>query len=146
MSALYKTERLEAYDWGKELRLKHLNAVATARDEGRFLVVGNMNFPKELLTGLGDFTYLAGEPWAVSINQGDLRVELRPLEAGGFQHRGERKLTPFEKCAWDAQFKPGLRLQAQRAVDMLKGPAFQDLPTLEDNLVTMRLIRDIYGI
>jgi benzoyl-CoA reductase subunit B len=104
MSALYKTERLETYDWGKELRLKHLKGVVTAKDEGRFLVVGNMNFPKELLTGLGDFAYLAGEPWAVSINhEGGPELSAQCLEE--VERRGyARDLCGYMRVYWGSLF------------------------------------------
>ena len=104
MSDLYKTERLEAYDWGKELRLKHLKGTMTARDEGRFLTIGNMNFPKELLIGLGDFEYLAGEPWAVSINhEGGPELTAQCLEE--VEKRGySRDLCGYMRVYWGSMF------------------------------------------
>lgn len=63
----YRTEPLQTYDLAKEARLNQLRSTLTAREEGKLLVVGNMNSPKELIAGIGDFAFLAGEPWAVFI-------------------------------------------------------------------------------
>ena len=71
------------------------------------------------------------------------RWELRPLEKAAFQNAGERKQTPMEPHAWDAEFKPGFRLQAEQVVSALRGNG--DATSLDDAVRTMRLVRDIFA-
>ncbi|MBU0608189.1 MAG: Gfo/Idh/MocA family oxidoreductase [Armatimonadetes bacterium] len=82
-------------------------------------------------------------PWAVTINAPEKRWELRPLERAAYQRRGERQLHPVELSPWDEQFRPGLRLQAERAVAAALGQAC-DAPTLDQAVKTMALIEAIY--
>ena len=84
-------------------------------------------------------------PWAAAITTPDKRWEIRPLEQASVQKRGERVLAKIDQHPWDASFKPGFRLQAQAAVDAAQGRA-TDLPTLDDGLVSMRLIQQIFSI
>ncbi len=82
-------------------------------------------------------------PWSAVININEKRWEMRPLEQAAVQLAGRRQLEPIATHAWDQNFKPGLRLQAQEAVRAaLDGET--NLPTLEDGLRTMRLVRDIF--
>jgi len=83
-------------------------------------------------------------PWAVSVNTPDKRWELRPLEKASFQLAGKRVLEPFAEDAWDTQFKPGLRRQAELAVAAAQGQP-TELPTLQDALASMRLTQAIYS-
>jgi predicted dehydrogenase len=84
-------------------------------------------------------------PWAVSINTPAKRWEMRPLEQAAFQIAGQRKMEVVESHPWDTQFKPGLRLQAEKAVAAALGKT-TDLPALHDALETMRLVEAIYGL
>jgi predicted dehydrogenase len=84
-------------------------------------------------------------PWAAAITTPGKRFEIRPLEQASVQKRGERVLAKIDPHAWDTTFKPGFRLQAQAAVDAAQGRA-TDLPTLDDGLVSMRLIQQIFSI
>jgi predicted dehydrogenase len=84
-------------------------------------------------------------PWAVSINTPEKRWEMRPLEQAAFQIAGQRKLEIVASHPWDIQFKPGLRLQAEKAVAAVKGVT-NDLPTLQDAMESMLLIKAIFGI
>lgn len=70
---------------------------------------------------------------------------MRPLEQAAFQITGQRKLEVVESHLWDKQFKPGLRLQAEKAVAAAKGEA-NDLPTLQDAMESMHLVRDIFRL
>ncbi len=85
-------------------------------------------------------------PWAVAVTTHAKRWELRPLEQAAFQPYGQRKLEPVAPHAWDQQFKPGLRRQAELAVDAALGAATPDLPTLENALRSMRLAQAIYKV
>ncbi len=85
-------------------------------------------------------------PWFVTVVIPELRLELRPLEKLGIQRAGSRAVVSCEpKSSWDKDFKPGLRAQAEAIVDAFKGKK-NDLVTLSDSLVTMKLIREIYAI
>jgi predicted dehydrogenase len=81
-------------------------------------------------------------PWAVSVNIPGTRWEMRPLERAAVQHLGQAPV-PFEVHEWDLSFKPGFRLQAEKAVQSRAGCA-TGLPTLADSLSTMRLVKQIY--
>jgi predicted dehydrogenase len=82
-------------------------------------------------------------PWSVSVVVPSQRWELRPLEQAAYQPRGERKLHAVAAHPWDQAFKPGLRRVAEQAVAAVQGQP-TELPSLDDALETMRLIRDIY--
>jgi predicted dehydrogenase len=83
-------------------------------------------------------------PWAVNVNTSGRRWELRPLEQAVYQNAGERKLQNVESHAWDRDFKPGFRLQAEQAAAAVKGLP-TELPTIDDALETMRLIASIFS-
>ncbi len=83
-------------------------------------------------------------PWALSITTPRRRWELRPLETAAYQDSGERQLHPVELHEWDRLFKPGFRLQAQEAVKSSIGEPSQST-TLQDCIMTMKLIEKIYG-
>jgi predicted dehydrogenase len=83
-------------------------------------------------------------PWAVTVTTAEKRWEMRPLEAACRQSYNSRKIESIPLDDLDLQFKPGLRLQAEEALKAVQGAPHQ-LPTLEDGVKTMRLIRGIYG-
>ena len=95
--------------------------------------------------GLYEGIWSGPGPWAVSVNTPAKRWEMRPLEQAAFQMAGQRKLEVVESHLWDTQFKPGLRLQAEKAVAAAKGAA-NDLPTLQNAMESMRLVRAIFGL
>lgn len=82
-------------------------------------------------------------PWAVMINSGNMRWELRPLEALSRQEKGSRKMETYDLSGIDSQYKPGLKIQAEEAVKAALG-----LPntsaSLQDAAITMHLIDKIY--
>jgi len=84
-------------------------------------------------------------PWGVTISTPLRRWELRPLEQASFQDYKSRKLENIEIHTWDFRFKPGLRMQAEEALKIVRGEQ-SHLPTLEEGLKTMKLIKNIYGI
>jgi predicted dehydrogenase len=93
--------------------------------------------------GLYEAVWEGPGPWAVSVNTPDKRWEMRPLEKASFQIAGKRVLEQIDTGDWDVQFKPGLRRQAELAVQAALG-ADTELPTLSDALESMRLTRAIY--
>jgi predicted dehydrogenase len=82
-------------------------------------------------------------PWAVTVTTPARRWELRPLEQAAFQNAGERRLQQVDIHAWDKEFKPGFRFQAQAVIDALRGKP-SEAPTLEQAMATMRLVADIF--
>ncbi len=82
-------------------------------------------------------------PWSVSISTKEKWWEIRPLEACMSISRSSRVPDPIAKSRWDIEFKPGLRLQADKFIRHLKGDNV-NLPDLRQSLNTMKLIKDIY--
>lgn len=92
--------------------------------------------------GLYEAIWHAPGPWAVTVTVPRRRWELRPLEQLTTQVLGERPVA-VPPGVWDAEFKPGFRLQAQHAAEAARGGA-SPLPTIGDALRTMRLVRALY--
>lgn len=82
-------------------------------------------------------------PWAVTVSTPSKRWELRPLEKLCTQEYKSRKPIIQDVHNWDIDFKPGLRLQAEEVLKVLKDELHQ-LPTIKDALFTMDLINKIY--
>jgi predicted dehydrogenase len=86
-------------------------------------------------------------PWAVHVTTPVQRWELRPLETATVQQAGSREKTTLSPTAADTQFKPGFRVQAERAAAFARGSAgTAGLASLADAVATMRLIHRIYGV
>jgi len=83
-------------------------------------------------------------PWSVTVTNRLVRVEMRPLERLGVQHRGERRLTDVAPESIDAEFKPGLRYQAEQTLRALQG-APASLTTLDEAMRSMTLCAAVYG-
>ena len=100
----YPTEPLETYRWGKEFRSRLFKEASQSAESDKLLVIGNMNFPKEIVTGLGDFSYLAGESYAVSvIREGG--SELAQACAEETERRGfARDLCAYARYSWGSMF------------------------------------------
>lgn len=84
-------------------------------------------------------------PWAVSISTPAKRIELRPLEVGTVQLRDTRAQIPLVLSEDDKAYKPGLRYQAEQVVNATEGRPSQ-LASIEDSLLSMRLVADIFGM
>ena len=83
-------------------------------------------------------------PWACTVTTARRRWEMRPLEKAAYQNAGERSLNSIEVSAWDAAFKPGFRLQAEKVVSALGGAA--GAVELSDALHSMRLVHDLFAV
>jgi len=92
--------------------------------------------------GLYEAVWHAPGPWAVTVTVPMRRWELRPLEQLTTQALGEPPAV-VPATAWDGEFKPGFRLQAEHAAAAARGGA-SPLPTIDDALGTMRLVRALY--
>jgi predicted dehydrogenase len=95
--------------------------------------------------GLYEAVWNRPGPWAVTVNAGSERYEMRPLEQAAVQSYGERRLSPLPPDDWDEKFKPGLRYQADQAVRAARGER-SDLPAISEALESMRLVARIYGL
>lgn len=94
--------------------------------------------------GLYEGVWKGPGPWAVTVCTKQRRWEMRPLEQAVVQNAGERQLKPIDVHPWDSEFKAGLRLQAELALQAVRGGE-RRVPTLEESLETMRLISDIFA-
>lgn len=93
--------------------------------------------------GVYQAVWNAPGPWAVTVSTQSKRWEMRPLEQATRQLYKSRTNTPLEIDARDTLYKPGLHLQAEEALRAVRGePHF--LPTLDDALQSMALVRMIY--
>jgi len=63
----YKTAPLQCWQKGKELRLEAYRDLASGHEQGKLLVLGCAATPYGMLAGLGDFVFLAGEPYGASV-------------------------------------------------------------------------------
>lgn len=95
--------------------------------------------------GLYEGIWKGPGPWAVSVTTPGRRWKMRPLESASYQNAGERTLNETVPDAWDRDFKPGLRRQAEMAVRAAMGQE-SDLPDLAQSLQTMELIEAIFRI
>lgn len=111
-------------------------------DEPRY-VAARINFDSGDI-GLYEAIWDGPGPWAVSVNTPDKRWEMRPIEKASYQLVGTRVLESVADDAWDTQFKPGLRRQAELAVLAAAGQE-TGLPTLQNALESMRLVKAIYS-
>ena len=93
--------------------------------------------------GIYEAVWNAPGPWSVVITTQEKRWEMRPLEQAFVQNYGSRKQEPISNSEWDTKFKPGLRVQAEEAVKAVSGKP-HNLPTLEDALESMKLVKAIY--
>lgn len=84
-------------------------------------------------------------PWSVTVTNPVVRTEMRPLERLSVQRRGQRGLAEIPVCSVDAEFKPGLRYQAEQVVAALQGNE-PTLATLREATRSMALCANIYGL
>ena len=107
------------------------------------LVVAAIRFPSGD-TGLYQAIWDGPGPWAVSVTNRQVRLELRPLERLGIQRRSERRITEVDSDPLDVDYKPGLHYQAEQLVAALEGRR-HFLATLEEATRSMALCASIYG-
>lgn len=95
--------------------------------------------------GIYEAVWNAPGPWSVTVNTRENRWELRPIERVSCQPKNSRSAEEFEAHPYDINFKPGLRVQAEEFVRACVGAATK-LPTLDDGVKTMNLVKLIYGL
>lgn len=84
-------------------------------------------------------------PWACSVSTPSKRWTMQPVEDALYQDLGQRRQVSVDRSDDDVAFKPGLRLQAQAAIDRVMGKQ-SDIVSLQESLQTMRLINQIFGV
>jgi len=123
-------------------RIKSVRPIFPWRPESPPVVMASVEFDSGDI-GLYEGIWKGPGPWAVAVTTPEKRWELRPLEQGAYQLWGERRLHAVEVGAWDRDFKPGFRLQAEAAVAAALGQP-SEIPSLDDAIETMRLIHAIF--
>jgi predicted dehydrogenase len=94
--------------------------------------------------GLYEGIWHAPGPWAISVTVPGRRWEMRPLEQLETQLLGQR--TERHDClAWDREYKPGFRAQAEHAVAAALGRPSALIP-LDDALKTVELIAAMFQV
>jgi predicted dehydrogenase len=106
------------------------------------IVIAKIEFESGDL-GLYEGIWNGPGPWAVTVNTEEKRWEMRPLEKATFQLAGKRTLESVELHAWDQQFKPGLRLQAEHAILSVQGKPSKSV-TLAESLESMEIVHKIF--
>jgi predicted dehydrogenase len=125
-------------------KITSVTPVVTWDAKNPSLVVSKIEFSSGDI-GIYQAVWNCPGPWAVTITTHTKRWEMRPLEQASFQLHGTRKIEQVPIHKWDSEFKAGFRLQAEETVKALQGLP-HNLPTLEDSLETMSLIKAIYEI
>jgi predicted dehydrogenase len=106
------------------------------------VVLGKVTFESGDI-GLYEGIWHGPGPWACTVTTARRRWEMRPLEKVSYQNSGERTLNAVTAHPWDAAFKPGFRLQAEKVVESLRDA--DTAVTLDDAMQTMRLIHAIFA-
>jgi predicted dehydrogenase len=125
-------------------RILSVEQVVPWNSQEPWVVIAKVNFESGDV-GLYEGVWNAPGPWSVSINTRIKRWEMRPVEQLMCQSAGQRKAETVELHPWDTQFKPGLRLMAEQAVNAVYGQ-MTDLPNLSDSFDSMKLVSQIFGI
>jgi predicted dehydrogenase len=86
----------------------------------------------------------APAPWSVVVNTKAKRWEMRPIEKLFFQDLSTRQLQEFVLDDLDITFKPGLKVQAEEMIKVIRGEK-NNMPKLKDALNTMKIIYKIYN-
>ena len=140
-NSIHLIDYLNAFSRGKlvDVRIIHPWNPADPR-----LVSASLTFDSGDI-GIYHAIWNAPGPWQVSINQGDLRVDLKPLERLSYQMRGSRDIFEFTGSPHDSDFKPGLFRQAAEMTRVISGDEIAGVPTIVDAHETMKLISQIYA-
>lgn len=96
----------------------------------------------------GDFARYTGlwnlpGPWSIDVTTQERRWELRPIEKLRYQLPDQRTPTETDSDPEDLSFKPGLRKVARELTRYFDGNSTK-LPTLDDSLKSMELVKRIY--
>jgi predicted dehydrogenase len=119
-----------------------VNPIIAWQPDDPFMVVVAIEFSSGD-RGLYEGVWKGPGPWSVSVTTPEQRWELRPLETMSYQVRGSREIVRPPSDPIDAQFKPGLRLQAEHAVRFSLGRESSAV-RLEEALDTMKLIDAVF--
>lgn len=109
-----------------------------------FLVFAKANYDSGDI-GIYRCIWNAPGPWSVSITTKKKRWEMRPLEVAHSQDYGSRTSVKLAEFEMDSIFKPGLKFQAEQAIQAALGKA-NTLCTLDESMRLMELISEIYKV
>lgn len=123
-------------------QLKKITRIIPWKADNPSLVVAKLFYTSGDI-GLYQAVWNRPGPWAVAVTTQSKRWELRPIEQAMIQVNASRNTEALPSHQWDFQFKPGLRLQAEEAINAVQGLSHR-LPTLRDGFKTMQLINKIY--
>ena len=139
-NSIHLVDYLKTFGRGEAVKVERMSAFDP---EAPGVVLAKVEFSSGDL-GLYEGIWNGPGPWACTVTTVRRRWELRPLEKATFQNAGERKLNPLEPDAWDANFKPGLRRQADNVVRAIRGEEGVAV-SLAEAVGTMKLVRDIFS-
>ena len=67
VKAIYETRPLESWRWAKELRAKHFQEINTAKEKGKILAAGIIDWGHPLMEGIEGLFYYTPEAWVSNI-------------------------------------------------------------------------------
>src|SRR3972149_6971923 len=67
VKAIYETRPLESWRWAKELRAKHFQEINTAKEKGKILAAGIIDWGHPLMEGIEGLFYYPPEAWVSNI-------------------------------------------------------------------------------
>ena len=86
VKAIYQTKPLESWRWAKDLRARHFQDIMSAKEKGKLLAVGIVDWGHPLMEGIEGLLYYTPEAWVSNIViQPDLAARCADAaEAKGF--------------------------------------------------------------
>lgn len=125
-------------------KVTNINNIVRLNSDNNNFCISELRFSSGDI-GIYEAFWDAPAPWAVTVTTKDRRWEMRPLEKAFSQNYRSRALEPLKLKNTDKSFKPGLRLQAEEAIKVLRNEPSK-LPSLGDALKTTEIIKGIYEI
>ena len=102
MQKIYKTRPIKMWKRAKELRNQVYQEIMKARNNGKLVISGCTGGFIGLPSGLGDYVFLGGEPYAASVS---LDPELSQLSYEAVEAKGfSRDLCSYLRNYWGSMF------------------------------------------
>ena len=140
-NSIHVVDYLRAFGRGRVVRV---NPVQPWRGAETRWMLATVEFDSGDL-GVYEGIWQGPGPWAVTVNTALKRWEMRPLEEATYQLANTRKREPVEVSAWDKDFKPGFRRQADELVKAARGEPNLAV-TLDESLESMRLVSAVFAL
>jgi len=138
-NSIHLVDYLRAFGRG---RVTRVTPVLPWRGKDTRWMLGTVEFESGD-SGIYEGIWQGPGPWAVTVNTAIKRWEFRPLEEATFQLANTRKREPVDVHAWDRDFKPGFRRQAEEVAKAIRGDASLAV-TLDESLESMRLVSALF--